>query len=710
MAHERIYPKLDEGLAAAFSAWQEGEAEEIGHAHDGISVTLRFEGDLAAIEAAGFETDLVMGNDALGVVRFKDVEAIAALPGVVRMSVGRAREPTLDTAVDEIDARATSAIGGGTLVDGPWHIGPSGGTLTSIADGTGKDVIVAVIDSGIDYKHPMFMKSLTSPKKTRILRIWDHGLEPASSAEWPDVNLLVSTKPYGVEYDTSDIEADLNGGTALRHKDCNGHGTHVAGIAAGGVLFASGGDSKRVGVAPEASIVVVKILDVPGKIFFRRPDNSRDAVVEWERRFRDAIIYCLRLAKKEGKPVIINISLGNVGEPGDALDEDALFVDRVMDPNHAADDMHFPKGAVIVKSAGNNGNGTHRRGGKITMPPGQSEIIVPFILQDERDETNHEWRECGKHVYSPRIGIYFWYRRDGGSSAVQFALRSPHGTFGSDVSVPATAGTIKHVIGFHHAVRGGTPTDEGTAASSSVFRLGIDHEDPGLVMHPSGNVHRHRAYCYVEPKVRGSSVTYHPGRYEVRIKAPAGTELFVMCDRKFWVGGKFVMFHFPDSVPTGVEPGVKWSTVDPLGEHVITVAGYDDANGRLYTSSSRGPLRDFRNPTQAARFRKPDIAAPGVRIDSAAGRDTQALTTRDAAWHRGVRFTPKTGTSMATPMVAGVIALMLDKNGVLSTTDVRGHLATRAGVGPASGQPAGALVEMYGAGRVDATNSHRNTP
>ncbi|MEI9927554.1 MAG: S8 family serine peptidase [Sphingomonas sp.] len=73
-------------------------------------------------------------------------------------------------------------------------------------------------------------------------------------------------------FDAAAIEAALNGGAALAHRDCIGHGTHVAATAAGGVIFPSGGDARLVGVAPEADIIAVKALDVPRRIdYFTGP-------------------------------------------------------------------------------------------------------------------------------------------------------------------------------------------------------------------------------------------------------------------------------------------------------------------------------------------------------------------------------------------------------------------------------------------------------
>ena len=96
-------------------------------------------------------------------------------------------------------------------------------------------------------------------------------------------------------------------------------------------------------------------------------------------------------------------------------------------------------------------------------------------------------------------------------------------------------------------------------------------------------------------------------------------------------------------------------------------------------------VADFSNPPAADRD-KPDIAAPCVNINSALGADTDLTPAiRLPSWKDGVRFIEFSGTSMASPMIAGVIALMLDKKPDLSTDDVRARLtaAARGGARPA---------------------------
>jgi serine protease AprX len=113
---------------------------------------------------------------------------------------------------------------------------------------------------------------------------------------------------------------------------------------------------------------------------------------------------------------------------------------------------------------------------------------------------------------------------------------------------------------------------------------------------------------------------------------------------------------------------------------VITVGASDDSDN-MAGFSSIGPTPDGRT--------KPDVVAPGVDIGSARASGTSLGDPIDANW------TNASGTSMACPHVAGVAALMLDKNSALTPGNVKSLLmatAVNIGAGP----------NEMGAGRVDA--------
>ena len=208
----------------------------------------------------------------------------------------------------------------------------------------------------------------------------------------------------------------------------------------------------------------------------------------------------------------------------------------------------------------------------------------------------------------------------------------------------------------------------------------------------------------------------------MRIKAAAGTEIFVVCGEEYW-GKLAVRVVIPDKLMDDATPTsadiklVSESTaVDTYGRHVITVGAYDSTTAPggdpkkhpIADISSRGPLRDFSNPARGPIALKPDIAGPGVHISSAESKYVENRKWT-AKWLRGIRFVSHNGTSMAAPFIAGVVALLLDKKPAMKTPEVRTALnagaATRPGGDPA---PAPEHAAAFGTGMVDGLASHKS--
>ena len=124
---------------------------------------------------------------------------------------------------------------------------------------TGKGVLVAVIDSGIDYQNPEFR---TREGETRIQYLWDQTLIPSETIGFPPAGFS-----EGVEFDKAKIDAALRSNmpeTMVPSFDTSKHGTSVAAIAAaGGNLM----DGRFEGVAPESELIVVNWA-VPFRIPF----------------------------------------------------------------------------------------------------------------------------------------------------------------------------------------------------------------------------------------------------------------------------------------------------------------------------------------------------------------------------------------------------------------------------------------------------------
>ncbi len=167
-----------------------------------------------------------------------------------------------------------------------------GGSAASNLNLTGQGVLVAVIDSGIDYAHPDF---LNEDGTTRILELWDQTIEIAGLE--PPVGFR-----RGTLFSEEVINRALEQPTEQQRyeicpsRDISGHGTHVAGIAAGNGR-ASGGRYR--GVAYESNLLIVK-LGSPEENAFPRTTE-----------LMTAIDYCVNRAVFYGMPLALNLSFGN---------------------------------------------------------------------------------------------------------------------------------------------------------------------------------------------------------------------------------------------------------------------------------------------------------------------------------------------------------------------------------------------------------------
>ena len=122
----------------------------------------------------------------------------------------------------------------------------------------GQGILVAVIDSGIDYTLPDFRNA---DGTTRIRSMWDQSLN-VREGERPPEGFEI-----GVEYSEEQINEALKAGTPQARRelvatqDITGHGTAVTGIAAGNGQYA--------GVAPKSELLIVKMANPRGDGFPR---------------------------------------------------------------------------------------------------------------------------------------------------------------------------------------------------------------------------------------------------------------------------------------------------------------------------------------------------------------------------------------------------------------------------------------------------------
>lgn len=161
----------------------------------------------------------------------------------------------------------------------------------------GNNVLVGIIDTGINYTHPAF---LHTDGTTRIQTIWDQTIE--SEYSYPPKYF------YGTEFSSEQINLALQSNNPLDvvpSTDTNGHGTMLAGVAAGTESDKEGFS----GVVPESDLIVVKLKEAKTftKSFFLIPE---DALCYQETDVILAARYLLEYASRIKRPIAICIGLG----------------------------------------------------------------------------------------------------------------------------------------------------------------------------------------------------------------------------------------------------------------------------------------------------------------------------------------------------------------------------------------------------------------
>lgn len=206
---------------------------------------------------------------------------------------------------------------------------------------SGFGVLMGFIDTGIDYANPVFQNP---DNTTRIVSIWDQ----TQTVGPPPEGLL-----YGTEYSRAVINLALgsdNPEDLVPTRDISGHGTALASAAAGSRLE----EPYFVGAAYETELVVVKLK--PAKAYLRDyyllPDT---APAYQENDIMLAIRYCFDVARREEKPIVICLGLGN--GLGDHRGNDNLseYLNQISG---------FP-GCFVVTAVGNEGNEGHHYAGDI---------------------------------------------------------------------------------------------------------------------------------------------------------------------------------------------------------------------------------------------------------------------------------------------------------------------------------------------------------
>lgn len=410
---------------------------------------------------------------------------------------------------------------------------------------TGKGILVACVDSGIDYSHPDFRNQ---DGTTRILRLWDQSI-PGN----PPKGYVI-----GTEYTSEQINAALAAETKAERerivpsRDLSGHGTGVMGIVAG-----NGRASEGIyrGVAYESDLIVVK-LGVSQEGGFPRTTE-----------LLQGIDYVLRQAVILGKPVALNLSFGNNygSHSGESLLES--YLDGAANLGRS----------VICVGTGNEGNGALHTSGRLSKRENQEVAL-------------------NVDAYEPTLNVQLWKQY---VDEIEVALIHPNGQI---------VGPFQEILGPQRFTVGST---EILLYYGKPAPFSLSQE------------------LYLEFIPRNQYVDN--GTWKIRL-IPGK---IVDGSYDLWLPGGGVLnlgtrFLFPTPETT--------LTIPSTARKVISVGAYDSRYLSYADFSGRGY-------TRVTRETKPDLAAPGVNIQT---------TTP------GGGYTGRTGTSFATPFVTGAAALLME--------------------------------------------------
>ncbi|MFO0755248.1 MAG: S8 family serine peptidase [Byssovorax sp.] len=510
-------------------------------------------------------------------------------------------------------------------------------------DGTG--VVVGIIDTGLDIRHPDF---LDKDGKTRVAWLLDagapEGLHPKLEKTFGCTDPLQSACAV---YAAADID-DLIKAKSDRLVDAEGHGTHVASIAAG-----NGGPSavkkpRYVGLAPGATLIVA----TPGK--FYDPDILNAARFIFDR------------AAAMGLPCVLNLSVGGDFGPHDGT--------SALEQGLAAMVGDDKPGRAVVVAAGNSGD--------------VSDVLGDggeYGIHTEVHVTPHERVRVPIRAGKATAGqVYVWLTFQRGDE-IDVSLEGPGGSTwigytgrgdeaGYDDGNGTTAGVINNKI---------SPKSSITAATNSAVVVWTGAWDEGtFAIHLRGH---------------GDAQLWMTGTGDA---APSATSYGVLFERATREGTVTVPASHPGLLAVGCTLNrVAWK---PLGASPIALALYGHEedpvpDSACYFSSS--------GPTPLG-VMKPELSAPGGVVagamssladprEHAGGLFDGVGCPKDApnCYLVDARHAIASGTSMSAPHVTGAIALLFQLDRTLTqarVTDVlqagarrpSGHVPYESQLGP----------------------------
>ncbi len=468
------------------------------------------------------------------------------------------------------------------------------------------NVIIGIIDvGGLDFAHQDFLKTNGD---TRFLAIWDQGgnHRPEPNKVWNqhkefndfDYGSLLTQKNMNDAIQAApNIGAPVHDIEPQSQQFPSSHATHVASIAAG-----------NTGVCSKADIAGV-LISLP------QEDNHRTKSFTDSSRISDAVDFLLELAKKEGKPISINISLGTNGHAHDG----SAAVNRWVDSQLTLD------GRCVCVATGNAGQEKGETPDDFGYIMGR--IHTSGKIENKGLSVDLEWHVIGNgFVDVSENELEIWYE--------------PQDRFSVMIKPPGSdwIGPIKPQEFIENQ-----QLDDFSFISvyNKIYHEANGNNYIGIYLSPNLNTSQIVGVKSGLWKVRIIGDEIRDGNFDAWIERDDPVRRV----QNFW--------NFPSFFSETTNVDNKSINSLACGHNVIAVGNFDTDNDKINITSSQGPSRDNR--------KKPEIVAPGTNIVAANG-----FSGPNQLW------TAKTGTSMASPYACGVAGLLLAKHEKLTSVQIAG--------------------------------------